>query len=47
MRYDWFTPDAYGTGALPYGPIAARPDGLFTGNAYGQWYLGCDAIRQF
>lgn len=47
IRYDWFTPDAYGTGALPYGPIATRPDGLVTGDAYGQWYLGCDVIRQF
>lgn len=47
VRYDWYSPSAYGTGALPFGPITTRPDGLVTGDAYGQWYLGCDAILQF
>lgn len=47
VRYDWYTPAAYGTGALPFGPIKTLPDGLITGNAFGQWYLGCDAIVQF
>lgn len=47
VRYDWYSPDAYGSGALPFGPITTRPDGLVSGNAYGQWVLGCDAIRQF
>jgi hypothetical protein len=47
LRYDWYTPDGYSTGALPFGPITTRPDGLVTGSAYGQWYLGCDVIMQF
>jgi hypothetical protein len=47
LRYDWYTPSAYGTGALPFGPIGTRPNGLVTGDAFGQWYLGCDAIFQF
>ena len=47
VRYDWYTPAAYGTGALPFGRLTTLPNGLVTGDAYGQWYLGCDAIRQF
>ena len=47
VRYDWYTPSGYGSGAFPFGPITTRPDGLVTGNAFGQWYLGCDAILQF
>lgn len=47
LRYDWYTPDAYGSGGLPFGPLATTPGGLVTGDAYDQWYLGCDAILQF
>jgi hypothetical protein len=47
LRYDWYTPSAYGTGALPFGPISARSNGLVTGDAFSQWYIGCDAIYQF
>jgi hypothetical protein len=47
IRYDWFTPDAYGSGALPFGSVTTRPGGLVTGDAFDQWYLGCDAILQF
>lgn len=47
VRYDWYTPSGYGTGALPFGPITTRPNGLVSGDAFGQWYLGCDAILQF
>lgn len=47
VRYDWFTPDAYGSGALPFGAVVTTPGGLVTGDAYDQWYLGCDAILQF
>jgi hypothetical protein len=39
VRYDWYSPDAYGTNApLPYGRNF---------NEYGQLYGGCDAIWQF
>jgi hypothetical protein len=47
LRYDWYTPDAYGSDALPFGPLATTPGGLVTGDAFDQWYLGCDAILQF
>lgn len=47
IRYDWFTPDAYGSGALPFGAITTTPGGLVTGDDVDQWYLGCDAILQF
>ena len=47
IRYDWYTPDDYGSGALPFGPIVTTPTGLVTGDAFDQWYLGCDAIFQF
>jgi len=47
LRYDWYTPDGYGTGALPFGEITSTPGGLVTGTAFDQWYLGCDAILQF
>ena len=47
IRYDWFTPDGYGSGALPFGPLATTPGGLVTGDDHDQWYLGCDAILQF
>ena len=39
VRYDWYSPDAYGSKApLPYGRNF---------NEYGQLYGGCDAIWQF
>ena len=47
VRYDWYTPDDYGTGALPFGPLTTTPGGLVTGDAFDQWYMGCDAIFQF
>ncbi|NBU39958.1 MAG: hypothetical protein EBS51_03910 [Planctomycetia bacterium] len=47
VRYDWYTPDDYGTGALPFGPLTTTPVGLVTGDAFDQWYMGCDAILQF
>jgi hypothetical protein len=47
LRYDWFTPDAYGSGALPFGDVTTLPNGLVTGDAYGQLYGGCDIVAQF
>ncbi len=47
LRYDWFTPDAYGSGALPFGDISDAPGGITTGNASGQLYGGCDIVVQF
>lgn len=47
LRYDWFTPDRYGSGALPFGSISTRPDGVVTGDAYGQLYGGCGVVAQF
>lgn len=47
LRYDWFTPDAYGSGALPFGTISTRTNGVVTGDAYGQLYGGCDVVAQF
>jgi hypothetical protein len=35
-------------GSMASVPIgSALFDGLVTGSAYGQWYLGCDVIMQF
>jgi hypothetical protein len=47
LRFDWFTPDAYGSGAVPFGDITTLPGGLVTGDAYGQLYGGCDVVAQF
>jgi len=47
LRYDWYTPDGYGSPALPFGDISTGPDGQPTGNAYGQLYGGCDLVVRF
>ena len=44
LRYDWYSPD--NGGPLPFGPIR-NVGGINTGNQYGQFYGGCDAIWQF
>ena len=41
LRYDWYSPDSP-TGPLPFGKIANG-----SGDQYGQFYGGCDAIWQF
>ena len=48
LRYDWYSPDdmeAARAGALPYGHNFGTLSG--TGNQFGQFYGGCDAIWQF
>ena len=47
IRFDWYTPDAYGSPALPFGRLVTGADGLPTGTAFGQLYGGCDAVVQF
>jgi len=47
LRYDWYTPDAYGSPALPFGRISTGADGQPTGDAYGQLYGGCDLVVRF
>lgn len=47
LRHDWFTPDDYGSGALPFGDVTTRPGGLVTGSAFGQLFYGCDVVATF
>jgi hypothetical protein len=47
LRYDWYSPDAYGSPALPFGRISTGADGQPTGDAYGQLYGGCDLVVRF
>ncbi|MFM7411619.1 MAG: outer membrane beta-barrel protein [Planctomycetota bacterium] len=43
LRYDWYSPDNM-KGPLPFGRINGAPG---SGDQYGQFYGGCDAIWQF